>query len=63
MKGVRSYLPKNQPELKLISLEDVAVEPGRWRWGPYVPLGEPSNIHGGPAGGETTPAPWIAVSY
>ena len=28
MKGMRSYLPKNQPELKLISLEDVAVEMG-----------------------------------
>ncbi len=28
MKGVQSYLPKNQPELKLISLEDVAVEMG-----------------------------------
>ena len=26
MKGVRNELPKNQPELKLISLEDVAVE-------------------------------------
>ena len=24
------YLPKNQPELRLISLEDVAVEPVRW---------------------------------
>ena len=30
MKGVRSYLPKKQPELKLISLEDVVVEPVRW---------------------------------
>ena len=46
---MRSYLPKNQPELKLISLEDVVVEPVRWLWYPYIPLGKLSIIHGDPA--------------
>lgn len=63
MKGVRSYLPKNQPELKLISLEDVAVEPVRWLWYPYIPLGKLSIIHGDPAEGKTTLALWIAAAY
>ena len=62
MKGVRSYLPKNQPELKLISLEDVAVEPVRWLWYPYIPLGKLSIIHGDPAEGKTTLALWIAAA-
>lgn len=62
MKGVRSYLPKNQPELKLISLEDVVVEPVRWLWYPYIPLGKLSIIHGDPAEGKTTLALWIAAA-
>ena len=62
MKGARSYLPKNQPELKLISLEDVAVEPVRWLWYPYIPLGKLSIIHGDPAEGKTTLALWIAAA-
>ena len=62
MKGVRSYLPKNQPELKLISLEDVAVEPVRWPWYPYIPLGKLSIIHGDPAEGKTTLALWVAAA-
>ena len=37
---MRSYLPKNQPELKLISLEDVVVEPVRWLWYPLHPTGK-----------------------
>ena len=61
-KGVRSYLPKNQPELKLISLEDVVVEPVRWLWYPYIPLGKLSIIHGDPAEGKTTLALWIAAA-
>ena len=48
-------MPKNQPELKLISLEDVVVEPVRWLWYPYIPLGKLSIIHGDPA--EARP-PW-----
>ena len=59
---MRSYLPKNQPELKLISLEDVAVEPVRWLWYPYIPLGKLSIIHGDPAEGKTTLALWIAAA-
>ena len=62
MKGVRNELPKNQPELKLISLEDVAVEPVRWLWYPYIPLGKLSIIHGDPAEGKTTLALWIAAA-
>ena len=62
MKGVRSYLPKNQPELKLISLEDVVMEPVRWLWYPYIPLGKLSIIHGDPAEGKTTLALWIAAA-
>ena len=62
MKGARSYLPKNQPELKLISLEDVVVEPVRWLWYPYIPLGKLSIIHGDPAEGKTTLALWIAAA-
>ena len=62
MKGVRSYLPKKQPELKLISLEDVVVEPVRWLWYPYIPLGKLSIIHGDPAEGKTTLALWIAAA-
>ena len=62
MKGVRSYLPKNQPELKLISLEDVVVEPVRWLWYPYIPLGKLSILHGDPAEGKTTLALWIAAA-
>ena len=63
MKGVRSYLPKNQPELKLISLEDVAVEPVRWLWYPYIPLGKLTILHGDPGEGKTTLALWIAAAY
>ena len=59
---MRSYLPKNQPELKLISLEDVVVEPVRWLWYPYIPLGKLSIIHGDPAEGKTTLALWIAAA-
>ncbi len=55
-------MPKNQPELKLISLEDVAVEPVRWLWYPYIPLGKLSIIHGDPAEGKTTLALWIAAA-
>ncbi len=55
-------MPKNQPELKLISLEDVAVEPVRWPWYPYIPLGKLSIIHGDPAEGKTTLALWIAAA-
>ena len=62
MKGARSYLPKKQPELKLISLEDVVVEPVRWLWYPYIPLGKLSIIHGDPAEGKTTLALWIAAA-
>ena len=62
MKGVRSYLPKKQPELKLISLEDVAVEPVRWLWYPYIPLGKLTIIHGDPGEGKTTLALWIAAA-
>ena len=62
MKGVRSYLPKKQPELKLISLEDVVVEPVRWLWYPYIPLGKLSIIHGDPGEGKTTLALWIAAA-
>ena len=62
MKGVRNELPKNQPELKLISLEDVVVEPVRWLWYPYIPLGKLSIIHGDPAEGKTTLALWIAAA-
>ena len=62
MKGARSYLPKNQPELKLISLEDVAVEPVRWLWYPYIPLGKLTILHGDPAEGKTTLALWIAAA-
>ncbi len=62
MKGVRSYLPKNQPELKLISLEDVVVEPVRWLWYPYIPLGKLSILHGDPGEGKTTLALWIAAA-
>ena len=62
MKGVRSYLPKNQPELKLISLEDVVVEPVRWLWYPYIPLGKLTILHGDPGEGKTTLALWIAAA-
>ena len=55
-------MPKNQPELRLISLEDVAVEPVRWLWYPYIPLGKLSIIHGDPAEGKTTLALWIAAA-
>ena len=55
-------MPKNQPELKLISLEDVVVEPVRWLWYPYIPLGKLSIIHGDPAEGKTTLALWIAAA-
>ena len=59
---MRSYLPKNQPELKLISLEDVAVEPVRWLWYPYIPLGKLTILHGDPGEGKTTLALWIAAA-
>ena len=55
-------MPKNQPELKLISLEDVAVEPVRWLWYPYIPLGKLTIIHGDPGEGKTTLALWIAAA-
>lgn len=55
-------MPKNQPELKLISLEDIVVEPVRWLWYPYIPLGKLSIIHGDPAEGKTTLALWIAAA-
>ena len=55
-------MPKKQPELKLISLEDVAVEPVRWLWYPYVPLGKLSILHGDPGEGKTTLALWIAAA-
>ena len=55
-------MPKNQPELKLISLEDVAVESVRWLWYPYIPLGKLTIIHGDPAEGKTTLALWIAAA-
>ena len=41
-------------ELKLISLEDVVVEPVRWLWYPYIPLGKLTIIHGDPGEGKTT---------
>ncbi len=59
---MRSYLPKNQPELKLISLEDVAVEPVRWLWYPYIPLGKLTILYGDPGEGKTTLALWIAAA-
>ena len=62
MKGVRNELPKNQPELKLISLEDVVVEPVRWLWYPYIPLGKLTILHGDPGEGKTTLALWIAAA-
>ena len=49
-------MPKNQPELKLISLEDVAVELVRWLWYPYIPLGKLTILHGDP--GEGKEKPW-----
>ncbi len=55
-------MPKNQPELKLISLEDVVVEPVRWLWYPYIPLGKLSILHGDPGEGKTTLALWIAAA-
>ena len=55
-------MPKNQPELKLISLEDVVVEPVRWLWYPYIPLGKLTILHGDPGEGKTTLALWIAAA-
>ena len=55
-------MPKNQPELKLISLEDVAVEPVRWLWYPYIPLGKLTILYGDPGEGKTTLALWIAAA-
>ena len=55
-------MPKNQPELKLISLEDVVVEPVRWLWYPYIPLGKLTILHGDPCEGKTTLALWIAAA-
>ena len=55
-------MPKNQPELKLISLEDVAVEQVRWLWYPYIPLGKLTILHGDPGEGKTTLALWIAAA-
>jgi hypothetical protein len=55
-------LPKNQPKLKLISLENVVVEPVRWLWYPYIPLGKLTILHGDPGEGKTTLALWIAAA-
>ena len=55
-------MPKNQPELKLIALEDVVVEPVRWLWYPYIPLGKLPILHGDPCEGKTTLALWIAAA-
>ena len=55
-------MPKNQPELKLISLEDVVVEPVRWLWYPYIPLGKLTILHGDPGEGKTTLVLWIAAA-
>lgn len=33
-------------ELKIISMEDVAVEEVEWLWYPYIPFGKLTIVHG-----------------
>ena len=62
MKGVRSYLPKNQPELKLISLEDVGGRAGALALVPVHSPGKTVHHSRGSSEGKTTLALWIAAA-
>lgn len=41
-------------ELKIISMEDVAVEEVEWLWYPYIPFGKLTIVHGDGGEGKTT---------
>ena len=41
-------------ELKIISMDEVAVEEVEWLWYPYIPYGKLTIIHGDGGEGKTT---------
>ena len=41
-------------ELKIIGMDEVAVEEIEWLWYPYIPFGKLTIIHGDPGKGKTT---------
>ncbi|MEE1358171.1 MAG: AAA family ATPase, partial [Clostridia bacterium] len=41
-------------ELKIIGMDEVAVEEIEWLWYPYIPFGKLTIIHGDPGEGKTT---------
>lgn len=41
-------------ELKIISMDEVAVEEVEWLWYPYIPFGKLTIIHGDGGEGKTT---------
>lgn len=43
-----------QKPLKLIRMQDVAVEKVRWVWYPYIPFGKITIIQGDPGEGKTS---------
>src|SRR5574344_1091855 len=44
----------NKAELKLINMQDVAVEEVRWVWYPYIPYGKVTIVQGDPGEGKTS---------
>ena len=53
---------KNNPQLRLIRMSDVEVQPVRWLWYPYIAFGKITMIQGDPGEGKTTFALRIAAA-
>lgn len=45
---------RNEPDLKLINMEQVVVEEIRWLLYPFIPYGKVTIIQGDPGEGKTT---------
>lgn len=50
----RILLKENNNELKLINMNDIAVETIEWLWYPFIPYGKVAIIQGDPGEGKTT---------
>lgn len=52
----------NNPELKIINMDEVTAVPVKWLWYPYIPIGKITIIQGDPGEGKTTLAVAIAAT-